>query len=431
MPWSATADVVGANVLAVVVVRSLPFVVYVAATNRVRNAARVASAVIWAVLAASLVSLGPGFRAQLLEIVLGSSYFVLASATCHWLRHLGQRGALGKLPSFVVCAILFQLVPALLIRGPGAATVHVLGWEMMLAAYSYSVDRSSVNEPRLTDCLFFLLVNPVLVFADRGADLQRPKLDLKTLAYLSVGVLGVTAQATLYVWSGDWGFASHADLLAADSVGRYLRWVGFCATQFFMIYWGMAGVANLQSGLMRSVGFVVADRFRSPFLARSPGEFWERWNTYVADWFRRYVFFAVAAEKRWLPRHTRTRWALTTIVTFTVIGLAHEYAILLQHRDASGAPTLAFVLASVVVTLWVSVGRALGSYQTKLASRSRWAPLACQLGARALFLQVAVLLAWLTIPALSGGGFPPSVVELLHDDRAASSVRERRSAFLP
>jgi hypothetical protein len=52
-----------------------------------------------------------------------------------------------------------------------------------------------------------------------------------------------------------------------------------------------------------------------------------------------------------------------------------------------------------------------------------------RLGARALFLQVAVLVAWLTIPALSGDGFPLSIAELLPSPRSASDqLQVQRSA---
>jgi hypothetical protein len=409
---AATAlDWIGSNILTVLVIRTLPFVGYALVARRVAAHVKWIAAGSWTLAGIGLASIDPVLRLQLFEVICGFAYFGLAGCLCHVLRGACQRGTLGKLGSLCACAILFQLAPALLIGGPGRATVHIVGWELMLAAYSYVVQKTDEPEPTLRQGLFFLLVNPVLVFADRGADVQRPRLDARTLQYLFIGVLAVSAQCILLAVNGTPAMIEHVDLLSVSTVRQYGVWAAYCAAQFFMIYWGMAGVANLQSGLMRSLGFEVRDRFRWPFLARSPGEFWERWNTYVTDWFRRYVFADVATSRGLRAQRSHTRWMVATVVTFATIGIAHEYALLISRAQVHGTPTAVFFIASVVVTVWMATSRLVRRRLSALLARPGVA-LPLRTASRVLFVNVALIVAWLMIPALSGGTLPFSLGRL-------------------
>jgi hypothetical protein len=416
LSWLDTQDIVRficGNVLAILAIRILPFAMYALLSRRVRVTGKAGTAVAYTALVCLLCSFGPGFRLQYWEICLGFAYFTGAALGFHGLRQALTRGHIGKLSVLAASAIAFQLIPALLIRGSGSATVHVLGWELMLGAYSYCVDSArSAEQPRLRDGVFFLLVNPVLVYAERGRNLETAQLDRRALGYCGLGFCGLTAQASLHVLRGRWPEGAAVDLLDASGALGYASWASFSVLQFFTFYAGMAGVANLQIGLMRALGYDVPDRFNWPFLARSPAEFWDRWNTYVASWFGRYVFVPIARNKRRFHESTAVRYTLATLVTFLAVGLAHEYALLLQYGNAHGAPTFTFVLAGLVVLGWKALSRPLRSAARRLGpaalQRGRLSPAV----ARAVFIPLLLVMLWLALPALSGRGFPESIERL-------------------
>lgn len=64
-------------------------------------------------------------------------------------------------------------------------------------------------------------------------------------------------------------------------------------------------------GIARIFGVQLSPNVDQPYLARSPLEFWDRWNLSVTDWFLRYVFLPLRG-----PSAGRTRTALAMAVTF-------------------------------------------------------------------------------------------------------------------
>src|SRR5262249_49206419 len=98
-----------------------------------------------------------------------------------------------------------------------------------------------------------------------------------------------------------------------------------------------SGLASLQIGYMRCIGYRVPERYRLPFLATSPQDFWRRWNTWIGRWGYRYVFFPTC---RGLARSSigRNSLAVAAIATFVVIGLLHDLGIYALRGIAMHAP---------------------------------------------------------------------------------------------
>ena len=65
-------------------------------------------------------------------------------------------------------------------------------------------------------------------------------------------------------------------------------------------------------------GFELTENFDHPYLARTPADFWRRWNISLSTWFRDYVYIPLGGSRRtgWL-------WARNVIVTFLLSGLWH------------------------------------------------------------------------------------------------------------
>ena len=62
----------------------------------------------------------------------------------------------------------------------------------------------------------------------------------------------------------------------------------------FQIYCDFSGYSDIAVGTSRVLGFRLTENFRRPLLARSIGEFWERWHISLSTWFRDYVFMPLS-----------------------------------------------------------------------------------------------------------------------------------------
>lgn len=86
----------------------------------------------------------------------------------------------------------------------------------------------------------------------------------------------------------------------------------------FQIYCDFSGYADIAIGSARVLGYDLMKNFNLPLLARSPGDFWQRWHISLSTWFRDYVYFPLGGS-----RVSDTRWAFNIMVVFGVSGLWH------------------------------------------------------------------------------------------------------------
>jgi hypothetical protein len=107
----------------------------------------------------------------------------------------------------------------------------VIAWDLVLASYSYCVETAISNEElRLGPSLFFLFVNPALVYSRRGARVAAPGFDGR-------GFLRATAGAVLLIAVR--ALPAHAALRSTQSfgVGSALGWVTSRVLPFFRPIW--------------------------------------------------------------------------------------------------------------------------------------------------------------------------------------------------
>jgi alginate O-acetyltransferase complex protein AlgI len=80
---------------------------------------------------------------------------------------------------------------------------------------------------------------------------------------------------------------------------------------------------DLARAVARLFGFDTSENFRSPYLAMTPTDFWNRWHITLSTWLRDYIFFPL---RRGLLRARWPRWltdALPPLVTMFISGLWH------------------------------------------------------------------------------------------------------------
>jgi alginate O-acetyltransferase complex protein AlgI len=125
-----------------------------------------------------------------------------------------------------------------------------------------------------------------------------------------------------------WGFFKK--LVIADNVGVIankvfalsdpsfpLVWAGVYAFAV-QIYADFSAYTDIARGTSRWLGFELTENFDHPYLARSPADFWRRWNISLSSWFRDYVYIPLGGSRAggWL-------WARNVVLTFLLSGLWH------------------------------------------------------------------------------------------------------------
>ncbi len=125
-----------------------------------------------------------------------------------------------------------------------------------------------------------------------------------------------------------WGFFKK--LVVADNVGViankvfalsdptfYILWAGVFAFAI-QIYADFSAYTDIARGTSRWLGFELTENFAHPYLARSPTDFWRRWNISLSSWFRDYVYIPLGGSRlgSWL-------WTRNVLITFLLSGLWH------------------------------------------------------------------------------------------------------------
>lgn len=86
----------------------------------------------------------------------------------------------------------------------------------------------------------------------------------------------------------------------------------------FQIYSDFYGYSTIAIGSAMLIGVHLMDNFKTPYMARSVKEFWERWHISLSTWFQSYLYFPLGGN-----RVSKFRWMLNILVVFIVSGLWH------------------------------------------------------------------------------------------------------------
>jgi hypothetical protein len=273
----------------------------------------------------------------------------------------------------LVNASLFMLLPAIASPDVVRASALILGWDLLLSSQSFCVE--TAKEPRsatLRECWLFLLVNPVLVYPERGARVSPAKLHIhgtfRILQALPTILLGVTLLRVSALTHG---------LHTASAGGPLLQFAFvalFTTTRFLSEYSLHSGLASLQIGMMRQLGYVIPERYNYPLAAKTPLDFWRRWNVYVGSWVRRYVFTPLAIQLGRRVRQARLARAAALLASFAIVGVLHDLSAYALSLQLSAASTVVFVGAACVVMLWLGLDELRSANVAPSFTSSRAAP---------------------------------------------------------
>ncbi len=86
----------------------------------------------------------------------------------------------------------------------------------------------------------------------------------------------------------------------------------------FQLYLDFSAYSDIAIGLARVMGIELRENFRWPYMARNPGEYWQRWHISLSTWMRDYVFFPLGGS-----RHGTARTLFNVTLVFALAGLWH------------------------------------------------------------------------------------------------------------
>ncbi len=106
--------------------------------------------------------------------------------------------------------------------------------------------------------------------------------------------------------------------------GQYTRWALLQAVLAYSVQiWGdFSGYTDMGRGAARMLGFDLPENFLSPYLARSPSDFWKRWHITLSQWIRDYIYIPLGGSKG-----GAVRVALVALFTMVISGLWHGAAV--------------------------------------------------------------------------------------------------------
>lgn len=372
------------DVFAVACFRALPIVGFVLATRQIRIGPKLVVGLV-AVLTGGIGQVWVVLPLGWLLVVYG--YFVIVGALVPLGVPALRSGMLTRSGLFAASAGSFLILPGLFAPESVRTAALLIGWDLALSAYSYAAEVTRSNlEPERSDCLFFLLVNPALVYAERGERFAPPALEARGVARTGLGILTLFAASALLAPACAW---SRERAFGGPHTNTALALGAYAVLRFLLEYARHAGLASLQIGALRQLGHAVPERYRLPILARNPLDFWQRWNTYVAGWLSRYVFAELVSRlARTRSRGRTMTYALSVLGTFMALGLLHDVAPYFAGTGRVGLGVAAFLVMGTIVVAWTIVSRLLS--RAMLRADAAWSMLFQPVLARASFWVVAL-----------------------------------------
>ena len=127
------------------------------------------------------------------------------------------------------------------------------------------------------------------------------------------------------------------------------------------IYCDFSGYTDIALGSAQLLGIRLPENFRTPYLSRSPREFWRRWHISLSTWLRDYVYIPLGGSRNG-PR-AMTYAILATMLlgglwhgaswNFVIWGFAHAILLILNRAlTGSRIASLAYGLTPRIASLF-------------------------------------------------------------------------------
>jgi alginate O-acetyltransferase complex protein AlgI len=122
----------------------------------------------------------------------------------------------------------------------------------------------------------------------------------------------------------------------------------------FQIYFDFSGYVDMALGMSKLFGLELMPNFSTPYISRTPSEFWSRWNITLSRWFGDYVYIPLGGSRGALLltiRNVLITMALSGLWhgagwTFLIWGVIHGLYLTAYHVLRRAAPPAALALGS-------------------------------------------------------------------------------------
>ncbi len=357
------------HICVIMLLRLLPFATSVVVSARTVPRDRAAIVGLYGLVIAGAYATGQLWRLPWVALVW--VYYLVASVGVHRLSGFMVEGLLTRGAAFVVLVGIYLLLPGLLFSGLAISAFLVVGWGLTMSSYSYCAEtsRPGTATPSLADCLFFLLVNPTLHYGQRGTNVRESPVGSRYgglgRAMVGVGVVLLGA-GVLRPLSNFIGAGPGAALLPA---GVGLASYGF--VRLLLEYAAHSGLASIQIGFTRFLGWRVPERYNYPLAATSPMDFWRRWNIYVRVWLEAYVFLPLARRCARANLSRKVYPAAAAVATLIASGLLHDAYVFAGRQVLVTTFLELFLVAGALLIVWRYMGRLGTAIAVSLGARAR------------------------------------------------------------
>ncbi|MBW5445063.1 MBOAT family protein [Cohnella sp. CFH 77786] len=209
-----------------------------------------------------------------------------------------------------------------------------------IICYMTDVHKGALQAPRSPMKMFLyvsffphLIAGPIIRFTDIEEQMDNRKI---TMAGFSQGVsrfvIGLGKKVILANSVGE----IVPNLIGPDSSDSFLGvWFGVCLYAL-QIYFDFSGYSDMAVGLGKMFGFTLKENFDYPYISKSAGEFWRRWNISLGGFFRDYVYIPLGGNRKRMVRNLFVVWFLTGLWhgaswNFIIWGLYFGVLILLER----------------------------------------------------------------------------------------------------
>lgn len=209
-----------------------------------------------------------------------------------------------------------------------------------IICYMTDVYKGAVRAPRSPMKMFLyvsffphLIAGPIIRFTDIEAQMDNRRI---TLENFSSGItrfaIGLGKKVIIANNVGE----IVPNLIGPDSSDSFLGvWFGVCLYAL-QIYFDFSGYSDMAVGLGKMFGFTLKENFNYPYISRSAGEFWRRWNMSLGGFFRDYVYIPLGGNRKWYVRNLFVVWFLTGLWhgaswNFIIWGLYFGFFIMVER----------------------------------------------------------------------------------------------------
>jgi alginate O-acetyltransferase complex protein AlgI len=176
-----------------------------------------------------------------------------------------------------------------------------------------------------------------------------------SIAQVRAGVLLLIAGLIKKVIFADELLAGRVDILFGAGADLSIGAAWLAGALFgFQIYFDFSGYVDMALGMSKLFGLELMPNFATPFISRTPSEFWSRWNITLSRWFGDYVYIPLGGSRGSLAATVRN--LLITMVlsglwhgagwTFLIWGAIHGLYLAAYHAFRRIAPDAAASMAS-------------------------------------------------------------------------------------